>query len=377
MTFVLFFTHTMSLEKWIEKGLFEREKLIYERYLHNSQVEKIYWLTYGSDDISLSKKLKKENKLHGNIYILQKPKIFIGKIGDLIYSFLAPIVHRKVLQNVDFYKTNQMNGSWTAVIAKKLFRKKLQFRTGYTQSIFTAKLSDSLIRNKLHQFLENFAYNNCDIATVASEADKQHVVNNYDLNSNKVTVVHNYIDIDKFNDFNELRKKDFIYVGRFSEQKNLFNFLNAFSKTNYSLDMYGKGELEGNLKKLVKNKNISVNFKGIVENSALPQILNEYKYYILPSYYEGMPKTLLEAMACGCCCIGTDVEGINEVIKHNENGILIPDTSEKDIIKTLNSLDNYNYAQLAKNGVKTIKEDFSLDSIQELEYSLIQRNIFK
>ena len=53
---------------------------------------------------------------------------------------------------------------------------------------------------------------------------------------------------------------------------------------------------------------VDVKFNGVVANDKLPDILNEYKYYILASNYEGMPKTLLEAMACGNLCIGTNVD---------------------------------------------------------------------
>ncbi|AFY30988.1 glycosyltransferase [Calothrix sp. PCC 7507] len=46
--------------------------------------------------------------------------------------------------------------------------------------------------------------------------------------------------------------------------------------------------------------------------------------YLQPSLWEGMPNALLEAMACGCCCIGSDAGGIPEVILHGENGFVLP-----------------------------------------------------
>ncbi len=45
--------------------------------------------------------------------------------------------------------------------------------------------------------------------------------------------------------------------------------------------------------------------------------------YLQPSLWEGMPNALLEAMACGCCCIGSDAGGIPEVILHGENGFVL------------------------------------------------------
>ncbi|QLE56991.1 glycosyltransferase [Nostoc sp. TCL26-01] len=46
--------------------------------------------------------------------------------------------------------------------------------------------------------------------------------------------------------------------------------------------------------------------------------------YLQPSLWEGMPNALLEAMACGCCCIASDAGGIPEVILHGEHGFLLP-----------------------------------------------------
>ncbi|MBU7582254.1 MAG: glycosyltransferase [Nostoc sp. TH1S01] len=46
--------------------------------------------------------------------------------------------------------------------------------------------------------------------------------------------------------------------------------------------------------------------------------------YLQPSLWEGMPNALLEAMACGCCCIASDAGGITEVIRHGEDGFILP-----------------------------------------------------
>ncbi|MEM7556446.1 MAG: glycosyltransferase family 4 protein [Cyanobacteria bacterium P01_A01_bin.84] len=46
--------------------------------------------------------------------------------------------------------------------------------------------------------------------------------------------------------------------------------------------------------------------------------------YLQPSLWDGMPNGILEAMACGCCCIGSDAGGIPEVITHGKNGFLLP-----------------------------------------------------
>ena len=60
----------------------------------------------------------------------------------------------------------------------------------------------------------------------------------------------------------------------------------------------------------------------ILPNDQIPVELNKSQIFIIPSIFEGNPKVLLEAMACGLAIIGTEVMGIKEIINHEENGYL-------------------------------------------------------
>lgn len=64
---------------------------------------------------------------------------------------------------------------------------------------------------------------------------------------------------------------------------------------------------------------------GHLDNPAqVAQHLQLGDLYLQPSLWEGMPNALLEAMACGCCCIASDAGGIPEVIEHGKTGFLLP-----------------------------------------------------
>lgn len=64
---------------------------------------------------------------------------------------------------------------------------------------------------------------------------------------------------------------------------------------------------------------------GHLSNSGLvAEYLRLCDIYLQPSLWEGMPNALLEAMACGCCCIASDAGGIPEVILHGDNGFMLP-----------------------------------------------------
>ena len=84
-----------------------------------------------------------------------------------------------------------------------------------------------------------------------------------------------------------------------------------------------------------------------------------------------MPKTLLEAMACGCICIGTKVSGINEVIINGENGYLANGTDIYSLTKALRSaIKSKDKTRITENARETILENFSLEKIVSNERKL-------
>ena len=66
-----------------------------------------------------------------------------------------------------------------------------------------------------------------------------------------------------------------------------------------------------------------VNFLGLVAD--VPALLARQRIFVLSTHYEGMPLALLEAMAAGCACIGSDVVGVREVIDPGRTGLLVPE----------------------------------------------------
>ena len=91
------------------------------------------------------------------------------------------------------------------------------------------------------------------------------------------------------------------------------------------------------------------------------------------SKYEGHPKALLEAMACGCICIGTDVSGINEVIKNDVNGYLIPHVEADYIKNTICDLFSKDNKLIQQKAINTIKNDYSINTVLEQEKNVMEK----
>lgn len=373
----LFFTRGVSLQTWLDSGLLYREKNIYEEHLKKNNYDKIYWLTYGTNDKRLSELLKDKGQLDKNIEVLEMPKKYNSKVGMFIYSIKMVSVYKKELRECQIKKSNQMDGAWSAYYAKKKTGGIFSLRTGYTLSSFTDNMDNmKKIKKKVIHIIERYLYKRADIAFVSSQHDKKYIVDNYRIDADKIDILRNYIDTNTFYNKNMEGKEEFVFVGRLNEQKNLFNTVKAVNNVGMKLNIYGDGELKDDLEMFIKKNNFNCELKGYIPNSNLPIVLNEYKYFVLASHIEGMPKSLLEAMACGRICVGTDVDGINELIIHDDTGVLARDTNEESITDALQIAINSNkQRELAFNAEQLIRKSFSLSGIVEIEMRAYSRYV--
>ena len=305
----------------------------YTKEITKKNVDLTY-LTYGSFIDNKYSNLLKPAKI---IPIYSTTKSRSNK-SNLLNSLLVPFKFKRLFKEADLIRTFQIVGSWVAVIGKILFKKKLLVRTGYEWFIFFL-LNEHLKKKKrnylkyLFQYitiyiLEYLAYKLADGIILSSQMDINFIIKAFHLEKkakkNKILHLYNYIDIDLFKPMEIQRKyKNVLFIGRLDNQKNLFNLINAFvDLPDFTLNIVGRGPYKNELKKLVKKLKLNVKFLGTIPNYEIPKILNQCEIFILPSYYEGNPKVLLEAMSCGIPCIGTNVWGIKNIITHKENGYL-------------------------------------------------------
>jgi glycosyltransferase involved in cell wall biosynthesis len=373
MRFALFFTRGISLKTWVDTGLFDREKQSYDEHLHRGHFEKVYWLTYGADDANIAGGLKAAGRLHRDIIVLPMPRFFSGRWGCFFYSLLIPLFCRRWLKSADIFKTNQMDGSWAAVLAKWLYRKPLIVRTGFTWSLLRRTHNAPKHRQKMIEIVERLAYKNASTVFVTTQTQANYIIKNYRLSEKSVQVIPNYVDTQLFTPGKSIEKYSdrLIFVGRLNEEKNLFNLIEAVAQTGMTLDIYGQGDIRDELEALVKKLNAKVNFMGVVPNTELPAILNRYRYYILSSFYEGMPKTLLEAMACGLVCIGTNVEGINNIIEDGVSGYLAKGTRVDALVEVIKRVVRLPNGSISAKAVRQVRDNFSLETVVERESKII------
>lgn len=167
------------------------------------------------------------------------------------------------------------------------------------------------------------------------------------------------------------REKEIVAVGRVDANKNHEMILRAFEGLaaqypDYRLVIYGEGELRHPLQKMAEDMGLAdrVFLPGSISNVA--DKIEKASVFVLSSYSEGMPNTLIEAMALGIPCVSTDCPcgGPAELIENGENGYLIEPGNWKKLQEILQKLlDDPDLAGKVGRNAAKIQEKLNPDTI--------------
>lgn len=143
----------------------------------------------------------------------------------------------------------------------------------------------------------------------------------------------------------ESRKNVIGFLGSLVKRKGLLEFIEAIrimekEKMDYQFFIVGDGPLLETVETKVKNYGLEnkVKLTGFVDYNDLVKYFNEMKLLVLPSYAEGIPSTIFEAMACGTPVLATPVGGIPDIVKDGETGFLLKSNDPEYISKKIHAL---------------------------------------
>ncbi len=207
----------------------------------------------------------------------------------------------------------------------------------------------------------------------------QTLISQYNLQkySHKISIANEYfIDIDRFKITTEFDKRENLvaYIGRLSQEKGALNFVSAIPKILHERDdikflVGGDGPLRNKIEKLVCEKRLKDKIKlaGWIPHNELPDYLNKLKLIVLPSYTEGIPAIMLEAMACG-----TPVGPIPDVIKHGETGLIMEKNTPVSIaLNILEAMICQGLSKIAQNARKLIEQEYTYeDTVEQYKVAL-------
>ncbi len=166
-----------------------------------------------------------------------------------------------------------------------------------------------------------------------------------------VEVIQNGIDTRVFHPMNRKRERFFLFLGRLSVRKGVLDLVNAFALAKceeFELHIAGDGPQEEILA-LAQRLGVRsrVRLLGHVEQSAMPGLFSSAHAVVLPSWSEGFPLTVAEAMACGALFIGSRIPGIIEQVEEGVTGFLCPPQDPAALAKCLTTVANASHEQLS------------------------------
>ncbi len=258
---------------------------------------------------------KEKNKLFELI-------LFISSLLTFIYLLSKSdidIVHIQSSHGFSFFRKAIF------LFIGRLFKKKNIIHV-HSSNFYDFFIGKNILLSKFCQVVFNYT----DLIIVLCKDWEIKIKKKYHLKS--VITLHNPIILDKLN--NKKYKKNglnILFLGFLIKSKGILDIIALIKKLqstrikNIKITIAGKGELEQNIVNFCSNKNSLSNyfeFKGWVEGSKKKDLLQSADVFFLPSYNEGMPISILEAMSYNLPIIATKIAGVPELVMDGINGYL-------------------------------------------------------
>lgn len=305
---------TIQYENLLESSLKQKINL---RFFENSVRQRSF---------SLMGKMNLENIFNAIIVLFKFTKELI--------KFQPQIVHIATAHKLSFYKNSLL------VLVSKLFGKKVILAPHCSISVFLPPSQSFLWKYVL------FILKKCDGLVVLSQ---EWLVLQENLPDCRIEYLPNAIDLKSYISINGTRKNEkikILFLGHIGAEKGIYDLIDAVkilktqSLRNYEINLLGEslraGESE-NIIRLVDRYGLNnlIHFYPPEFGDLKIKRLAESDIYILPSHHEGMPISVIEAMASALPVIATKVGGIPDMIESGVNGLLVP---KEDPVKLADSL---------------------------------------
>jgi len=191
--------------------------------------------------------------------------------------------------------------------------------------------------------------------------------------TDKILIAHeHFIQFDIFTVTTPLPSRPRLigYIGRLSEEKGVRGFVESLPavinhQKNLRVLIGGNGPLKEEISVFLREKKLTdhVEIAGWISHDHLPDYLNMLHLLVIPSFTEGLPNIMLEAMACGTPVAATSVGAIPDYIKDGETGFIMennsPECISTNIIRALEDPDREKIVMHAK---KMVEKEFSFES---------------
>jgi glycosyltransferase involved in cell wall biosynthesis len=322
---------------------------------------------------------------------IEKSRVNLGNLDNSIHQYPYKLLHEGILEDVGLWQ--RVSGIVKAIQA---FRPDIVNLTGYYDFaswavLFYCKIrciktilsnestADDHARNKVKEFFKSLIIKQFDGYFNFGTLSKNYLLG-LGVQPEKMLVNRNCVDnetlkntyqnclpkrIDRQKALN-LASKNFIFVGRLIDYKNILVFLEAFGiaqsklEGNWGVIILGDGEQKEDLQQFVKEKNIQyISFQKGVSWQQVPEYLALSNVLVLPSYSEPWGLVVNEAMACGLPVIVSEKCGCAiDLVKNGSNGFIFSPNNIEQLTTILLKFMNQevDFKQMGQISEKIIQE---------------------
>lgn len=264
------------------------------------------------------------------------------------------IVHLHVSQDGSFFR------KLIVFIVAKLFKKKVMIH------IHGSNFQTFISRNCIIRWIAKKQFSLSDRVIVLS-ANTQAFIENFESRANVIKLYNPALSVENLRSSNRKGLK-ILFMGRLSQRKGTYDLLDVirehktyFTDKKVEFIIAGDGDLATS-REIVNNNGLGeiVQIPGWVSGNEKHDLLKSADIYILPSYKEQMPMSILEAMAYGLPIISTFVAGIPEMVEDQINGILLNPGDNKALMTSLARLieESKLRESMGKESLRIVKHQF-------------------
>jgi len=302
-------------------------------------------------------------------------------IDDLRFSIAAAKEIRNlshsnkidIVEATDYFRT----GFWIALKRKTPFLLRLHGWFFNRQDGRINPLGSLSIRERFLLYMQQITIDRADVISAVSSDFANFSSEIWKINNNKLQVILNAVDVLKFTpDHTFSKEPSVLYVGRLIKNKGVLTLADAipaileyYPQTKFVFagkDMYLK-DLGCTARDYILKKAPAANavFLGEITADELLYHYRKSSVVVLPSFYESSGIVCLEAMACGCAIVASDVGGIKDMIIHEKHGLLVPPGKPKELANAVVRLfqDEALREICSKNAVQKCVKEFNYDKL--------------
>jgi len=295
----------------------------------------------------------------------------VGRASYIPFSMVKSIASK---EKFDIVHAQSFSACLTALMLKKMYGKPALCTVhGIYQDAFN-DLTDSKSKAELYKKIERFVLFRDYDRIITVDKHFVHLAEKFGYPLEKVNYIANGVDIESFPVGKKERMGNFLFVGRLVPQKGLEYLIRA-SKIlkdkgmEHQVLLVGDGPLKQSLQEIATKLGLGANtkFLGRIPRDELISTYSSSGFFVLPSLWEGLPITLLEAWAAGLPLIATKVGGIPDVCIDGENSILIEPKDPDALADGMSLLFNdKNLAvKIGANGRALVEQQFTWQKVAE------------